>query len=647
MKFLSLDIENFYAIEKASVSLADRGLIVIQGENQDDASATSNGAGKSSIGDALSWSLYGITARGEDGDRVVNTAAGKNTRVAVRFVDDGSTYEIARHRKHKTGKNSVTLTRLDAVGLFEEDLTLGTDKLTQARINKLLGASYEVFVASVYAGQEQMPDLPSMTDKNLKTLIEEASGSTVLNEAYAVATVRYGEAKKVYIEANNQFARANLVAENYQENIHDSERSHADFEERRRTAAEELDLRLKEKVAAQGRLLSEIDRLPAIEDLDVAIKACDSKIAGVSEQNRELALFDRKIAGATGARKALIDSATAKKAEYERIAKEIAQIASEIGTPCPECGRPLTASEVEPRKKAAVGRQLSVLNEIKTIRAQIDAHTESLKKLTDERDTFSASMIDVSAEITVRANLTKERDEVQRLVNQHKFVTHEAEELKKQIERNSSAPNPLTAHIEKQRELLDTAKATLMEAGKRVEEAETDLDIWNSVVAVFSTSGVRARILDEVTPFLNAQTAKYLGVLSDGNISATWSTLVPTAKGELREKFAIEVANDIGGETFKAISGGEKRKVRISTALALQDLVARRATKPIDLFIGDEIDDALDTAGLERLMSVLQEKAKERGTVLVISHNDLKDWISNQILVTRKDKKATIKEITV
>lgn len=62
---------------------------------------------------------------------------------------------------------------------------------------------------------------------------------------------------------------------------------------------------------------------------------------------------------------------------------------------------------------------------------------------------------------------------------------------------------------------------------------------------------------------------------------------------------------------FQTLSG-EKRKVRIACSLALQDLVSNRASKNIDLFIGDEIDDALDTAGLERLMGILESKARER-----------------------------------
>ena len=100
--------------------------------------------------------------------------------------------------------------------------------------------------------------------------------------------------------------------------------------------------------------------------------------------------------------------------------------------------------------------------------------------------------------------------------------------------------------------------------------------------------------------------------------------------------------NEKGAKSFKGLSGGEKRKVRLATMLALQDLVASRAVKPVDLWIGDEIDDALDPAGLERLMGVLERKARERGTVLVVSHAELRDWIDQVVTVTKRGGLSTI-----
>lgn len=85
-----------------------------------------------------------------------------------------------------------------------------------------------------------------------------------------------------------------------------------------------------------------------------------------------------------------------------------------------------------------------------------------------------------------------------------------------------------------------------------------------------------------------------------------------------------------------------KRKVRIACSLALQDLVASRASKNIELFIGDEIDDALDTAGLERLMGILEAKARERGTVMIISHKEMKSWFRETITVEVKEGRSYV-----
>jgi DNA repair exonuclease SbcCD ATPase subunit len=195
--------------------------------------------------------------------------------------------------------------------------------------------------------------------------------------------------------------------------------------------------------------------------------------------------------------------------------------------------------------------------------------------------------------------------------------------------------NPLLASVERVESMIKVIGKKLAEHIKLREAAQLAKQDAEDCVKVFGPAGVRAHILDTVTPFLNDRTAEYLSILSDGNINAIWTTLVRNKSGELREKFTIEVTNDKGGESFAALSGGEKRKVRLATVLALQDLVATRATKPIDLWIGDEIDDALDTAGLERLMTILERRARDRGTVLVISHNDLKDWC-DQVAIVKK-----------
>ena len=151
MKIKSLTIENFLAVGTIyNLNLDEKGLVLIQGDNQDDTSQSSNGAGKSTIAEALCWALYGETARGETGDSVINRVEGKNTRVEVIIEEEtGELYRISRHRKHKTHKNMLRLEIFDSSDGSWDDYTKGTDKLTQEVVNKVVGCSHEVFASAI------------------------------------------------------------------------------------------------------------------------------------------------------------------------------------------------------------------------------------------------------------------------------------------------------------------------------------------------------------------------------------------------------------------------------------------------------------------------------------------------------------------
>ena len=109
MKINRLEIDAFMAVGEVTIDLDSKGLVLIQGENEDDSSQISNGAGKSSIADALLWCLYNETARGDTGDEIVNRSLKKGTRVLAQLVDGDRVYNVIRHRKHGVHKNRVLL----------------------------------------------------------------------------------------------------------------------------------------------------------------------------------------------------------------------------------------------------------------------------------------------------------------------------------------------------------------------------------------------------------------------------------------------------------------------------------------------------------------------------------------------------------
>lgn len=644
MKFETLSIEKFLTIGSAEVKLANRGLVLIQGVNDDDGSAKSNGAGKSSIMDALCWCLYGETARGVSGDDVINNKAGKGTRVSVEIHDTDGVYVIARHRKHKTGKNSLTLHFTRAGDGETVDLTKGTDKLTQVEVDRLIGSSYEVFKSAVYAGQEQMPDLPGMTDKFLKELIEEAAGSTILAEAHKEALTRLGAAKAQLATDQNRADLLDGALNLHRENLENAKKHVATWEEERNLEVIALRASASTHVARVKELRETIDAGRKPEAIRDDIKVIDAKIAGVQKEKEDLQYLSKLATDASVQASRLGHAADTLRRNIDASKKAVETISSRVGQPCGECGKAYCAEDLHDAKEIAKTKLRGLVDDFKSESARLDDAQKRAQTLADDVERFRASMTDVSAEVAQRASLQRELDDALALVRRIETETEAAKAAVEATKAKMAAANPflkqveeLTARIAKAEKDHTIAVAQIHKQAALVARAQV-------VVKVFSPAGVRAHILDEVTPFLNDRTAAYLGSLSDGNISATWSTLVPTAKGELKEKFSIEVENETGGKSFKGISGGEKRKVRIATALALQDLVARRATKPIELFIGDEIDDALDDAGRERLTSILEEKARERGSVFIISHSDLRDWIPQVMTVRKKDGESSIVE---
>lgn len=634
MKILKLAIENFLVLTKAEINLADRGLVLIQGANNADTSANSNGAGKSSIADALCWAIYGITARGESGDQVVNNTAGKNTRVEVQIYDDMTTYRIVRHRKHKTGKNNLHVFADDGM-TGEKDLTKGTDKLTQEVVDKIIGASLEVFTGSIYAGQEKMPDLPSMTDKMLKVLIEEAAGVSALEAAYKKARENTATAKSDFDQAQNQLVSLQTMLGMRQSQLVQFVDGEKAWDANRQNQIKALGDRIRDQLVPAARQLateapqSEIDRITA------DILAIDTRIALVGGENTHL----------QGLQKTAVDARfilTAAKNEEDMHAKarkeakaRLDAVDHKVGCPCDSCGRPLTPAELASVRAKEVSMVAAYEKAEKEARMKVVTAQSASDDAQNAIQLFQQGMTDVTKEVAQRAALEAQRVSLVAKDHQRQQIVAQAKNDMAAIEKLKTEASPFVSQISSQQALIDTTKKEIANLSGVVAVKQLKLDLETEVVRVFSPAGVRARVLDEITPYLNAQTSKYLSILSDGNISAEWSTLTINKAGDIKEKFAIDVESSISAKTFKGLSGGEKRKVRVATALALQDLVATRATKPIDLFLGDEIDDALDASGLERLMIILDEKAKERGTVMVISHNDLKDVIRNVMMVER------------
>ena len=639
MNIKEIKILNFLTIGEAKLKLSERGLLLIQGVNEDDSSADSNGSGKSSLADALCWGIYGTTARDVTADSVVNNKSKKDCMVET-LLDDGSNeYRITRYRKDSTNKNQ-TLVVQERPGMPPVVLTKGTEKETQEVIDKIVGCSLDVFQTAVYAGQEKMPDLPAMTDKQLKLMIEEAAGVEVLSKAHAAASKRFNSVSGQMVSLVAKLDTFKRQAEFIKEDSLENTKQFDAYEAGRKDKAKEELAKTVPKTAAIKTLQDNMASLAA-EGLQKSLDEVELKLASLSAESLTYDKMMKEAHNASNTTVRLRSKAERMKEDIEKLKSNLADIASQVGKPCGECGKEYHEEDLEGATKALKVKIDAAAKDFQTALLELRTARDEEKTLTDAATAFKATMTDVSA-LAVRQSALASRITLGKsYARDISLLEMEVENLKSAAKLWLKNDNPYTkarATIALRASANDSEITSVEES---IAKLKKEYDLLDSAVKVFGPAGVRAHILDTVTPFLNDRTAHYLSALSDGNIHAVWNTLTKNAKGELKEKFNIEVSNDKGGDSFAGISGGEKRKVRLACALALQDMVASRATKPINIFVADEIDDALDPAGMERLMTILNEKAKERGTVIVVSHNSLTDWIDEVITVTKRGKGAS------
>ncbi|HFS6850494.1 TPA: exonuclease, partial [Klebsiella pneumoniae] len=538
---------------------------------------------------------------------------------------------------HKEFKNRLIVRGEDG------DMTKGKDSLTQEFVERLIGASKEVFMASIYASQEAMPDLPGMSDKNLKTIVEEAAGVDRLTKAYAIARERANAAAARMETTKTKMDACLSLVESAQNELESAKTSSEAWE---RDRSERLDVARADLVGAEVTLTEvemELRSLPEqIRDTENAIGKEREKLASKEEHDAKLV----KVRGAiTDIRASIRITENIQKEAMQRaraLKVKAEEVNTKVGEPCPTCGKAYCVEDLSTVKESFVEQARSEISQAQASATSVAKYQEHLEKALKIESSLVASTPDVSAIISRIEQLTKELGTLRHREKEVVAVEALVARARSEVDRITKEINPFLAVIKRHEESLAANKSNYGVLKTELKNIQEQALLLDKARQVYSPAGVRSHILTSVTPFLNAQTAEYLNTLSDGNIVAEWSTMESTKKGEWRDKFNISVRKIGASKTFQTLSGGEKRKVRIACSLALQDLVASRASKNIELFIGDEIDDALDTAGLERLMGILEAKARERGTVMIISHKEMKSWFRETITVEVKEGRSYV-----
>lgn len=618
MKFLDITIHNFlsFADGPHSVDLRKRGLVLLEGENRDDASTRSNGAGKTGVVDALLWCLFGLTTRGYENDDVVNNKTNKNCLVSVNVKLGKRAIVITRTRKHTTHKNSLF------VSVDGTLVTKPSVKETQEYIEKLLETTAQTFLNSVVFGQTLGYRFSQLTDKQQKDVLDEALGIPQYAAACDLARTHLKEVKAKREAIDACLHNAQVALKSQEALVKQYRLKHKDF---RRDIQQQSDELTRQIIHIRDRRSEIKARLAAYGDVANA-----QKTATEARRSARKALDAAQARAATAKAHVATTKQAAEKlavqVEHKEGTLEEVRALSDGVRYCDECGQEVShtiataaLAAAEQAYEEATAHWKEAVSKDALARAAVKSAQEKADEADELYDKANALVTRVAALDVESTMLATERDKLK------------------------SALDALDAKVSPYKEMVETAEAAASKHKQTIKECtlqrmteikqEALLTYW---VEAFGAKGLKSYLLDTALPFLNERVADYAKVLTDGNIHIQFKTVSTLKSGKEVDRFEVDVTNVHGAHSYVGASAGEKAKIDLCVGLALQALVTSRGASSTNVAFFDEPFEHIDDEGVERVIELLTNAAKNRESIFVITHNEaLKSYFSNTIKVVK------------
>lgn len=666
----NIKARNFLSLGKVEVDLYNRGLTVIDGINNDSQSFDSNGSGKSSILEAITYSLYGKTIRGLSGDDVVNRVKGKEMEVILSLEVDNKSYTVARRRKF-SGRNSIELIQ----GL--SDITPSSEANLNVFMEELLGMPFKVFISSIMYNDKSVKFAVS-SNSELKAMFDSILQLDYLEDCLETTKTKLKdlESKKANIETKMSSIASQLSTfeELEKEEKIKYKRKLKEFQEAQESILEYIEELRKEKDYVE-ELLSQAKKSVSFKEADV--KTLEKELSNLEapeltnpkiKYDEELGEIDEVIDQMSHHIKKLrrtlkdfedeIESETKRVKRYERALEE----GMKVGDRCTVCNSIITEENLSWTNHETIlslsnsrGKIHGAKLRISPIEKDIEDLEEKLKKLRkkqfevqEKRDKeLEQYKIDLenlkNSEYSIKAKeLEAERKELVNLTKNLAELDKKSEVLKAKIKGKRSeyerySERPVEDDSERYSVKITECKEQLEVGKTNIENLVKDIKALTFWKEAFGLNGIKSALLENIIPFLNTQVNKYLSNLSEGTV-VEFSNSKLLKSGKLSEGFTIDVFVGERKVDYFSASGGERKRIDIAIVLAIQDLLAVRSSKGINIVFMDEVFDALDITGAENVVSLLADMNKSKGSIFLITHNnDFKTYFSNILTVVKKD----------
>ncbi len=594
LEIKSISWRNFlsYGDYQTTLDVSNLGQCLITGEVIEKDGITeslirkSNGAGKSTIPNAIQWVLFGRTMHSRSpGDNVVNYFTGKNCYGQVVFKNGDS---ITRTRNTE-GKNELIYVKDGDESTLTYD-TLATAALQQQKLNKLFDLDWEVFCGSVFFNQYGKPWM-EMADSTRKKAIERILHVDRLTYYANAAKGRCSDLDLTVKKLEVLKDSANSNIEQYKSEITRLQAMSSNFDNNKKLRIADAKRLITEEANKKNLII-----LPDIVKLKAKWDIISKVEARILDLRKELNAKNLEISKITGNIKSL------------QATVDVWKIKS--GKMCASCEQPIESSHVSAKIDP-------ILNELEANKSERETLTEATKAIEENIKKAETILREKRPDTTLES--------VEVLKRQIDAHTKQIARLNSDITRITNEDNPHEVSILQLRDKITKAEDDLKTVASEHKRMEALNHHYHYIYKSYNDrSKIKNFIFRDHVPFINSRLKYYLDIFElDIKIELTDS---------------LGISSNMWGYEFE--SGGERKRTDVAFMLAMFDFHEQMYGRQCNVLVLDEVDGRMDDDGIDSLISIIKNDLAARvETVLIISHRNMMfDTFEREIKVTRKDR---------
>ena len=614
INFHKIHIHHFMSFDDATITLEDKGFCLISGvnENPKDA-AKSNGSGKSTIFNAISYVLTGETLQGLKSN-LSNIYFDDGCYVELEFSVNGDEHKLIR------SKDDTTLGTNLKYYLNGEDKSGKGIRESQEIVDTYLpDLTSELIGSVILLGQGLPQKFTSNSPSGRKEVLEHLSKSDfMIQDLKERIEKRQTELGNKHTENNNDIisidSKLSVYANQKQlkETEYQNYQKEVNYDEEISKLQYEYDGRVKE-----------IDRAKEhFNEWDKAYKEKSEEVnrlyAGMAEQKTAM---ERQH---SATQLELNKKISEQKNLVRNLESEINKLKS-ITDICPTCGQKIP-NVIKPdtsKQEADLIKLREDLNNLVKEEEQDDNNYDNALKQCE--DSWKESLRKVEGEksdLYLKTQMAEETKRDLESKNNSLFASIvNLTNLKNTFETNKK-------RVEDELKTINNTIDTLIKDRKAKEDIEKNLSAHIDAINKMNTlikRDFRGILLQDIIAYIDAKMKEYASKIFNTN----------------EISLALDGNNiDITfcGKDFENLSGGEMQRVDVIVQFAIRDLLCKYLNFSSNILVLDEITDALDSVSCDRVLNFITTELTGIESVFIISHHsdELQIPCDSEIVV-RKD----------